>query len=185
LMAQNDFKLSNDFDKVQRAALIKESWMYMFPADDLPSYGFNNADELNQAKAGNPIEVFNMYRDNEGNPGMEKSEEFIVPIIYNNEVRAFITVAFFEGKYQVVAAGDMNLAKDASSIIMQSDASTKLIWLKHLNYSADFIATSDASGNMLFHPLFTAKRTSVNRAASYNTLKDYFQTLPLSSSNQN
>lgn len=179
-MAQNNLRLSDDFDKVQQAVQQNESWMYLFPDDDLPSFGFNNSNELKMSHAGDPIEVFYMYRDYDGNPGITNPDEFLVPVIYNNEVRAFVTVALFEGKFQVVSAGEMTLAKDASSIIMQQRASrTKLVWLKQLNYQADFIATASGSNN-LFYPLFTAKRTFVNEPATYNSLENYFQTLPLS-----
>lgn len=178
-MAQNNFSLSDDFDKVKKIAASNDNWMYLFPDDDLQSFGFNNTNELKQAKAGNPIEVFHMYRDYDGNPGVVKPGEFMVPIIYNNEVRAFVTIAFFEGKYQVVSGGEMGLAKDVSTLIMkQREANAKLVWLKQLNYQADFIAEST---NMIFQPLFTAKRAMVFDAASYTALQDYFQTLPLSS----
>lgn len=180
-VAQNNFRLSDDYDKVQQATQSSESWLYLFPEDDLASFGFNSPGELMSAKAGNPVEVFYMFRDLDGNPGMTKSDEFLVPIIYNNEVRAFVTVAYFEGKYQVVSAGEMNLAKDASSTIMKQHASrTKLVWLKQLNYQADFIASGNASGNLMFQPLFTAKRAFVYEEATFNSLESYFQTLPLS-----
>jgi hypothetical protein len=50
---------------------------------------------LKLAQPGNPIEVIHLYRDYDGNAGMSKPGEFLVPLIYDNEVRVFITVAFF------------------------------------------------------------------------------------------
>jgi hypothetical protein len=88
-------------------------------------------------------------------------------------------VAFFEGRYQVVAAGEMNLAKDASAYIMDHLSSRKnLIWLKQLNHQADFIAVGESEP--VFHPLFTAETVNVTEPMNYSSLEKYFQSLPLS-----
>lgn len=180
LRAQNRFAVSGTEEVKNAVIQQRDYWLHLFPDDDLNSFGFNSADEKNNAVPGDPIAVYHMYRDFNGQPNMQPAEEFLVPLIVLNEVRAFITVAYFEGKYQVVNGGEMNLAKDASSFIMQHHKSgTPLIWVKQLNYAADFIAVN-ASSEPVLQPLFTAKRAMITEATTYKTAEQHFQSLPLS-----
>jgi len=180
LRAQNRFAVSSTVEVKNAVIQQRDYWLHLFPDDDLTSFGFNSLEEKNNAVPGEPITVYHMFRDYNGNPNVQSAEEYLVPLIVMNEVRAFITVAYFEGSYQVVNGGEMNLAKDASPFIMQHHKSgTPLIWVKQLNYAADFIAVNTSSEPAL-QPLFTAKRAMVTEATSYKAAEQHFQSLPLS-----
>ena len=160
----------------------RANWTMMFPAAELPEYGFANAKELSAAVPGAPIQVFYMSRNQStGAVDIAQSDEFLIPLLVQGQARAFLTVAYFQGRFQVVSAGETNLAKDASPYIIQH-TKTPLVWLKDVNHSADFIAergtTLDASG-VVFMPLFTAKRAELTQPMALRELVSRIKAMPV------
>ena len=176
-LAQNRFRPDlGSIEEVQKVVLSsRDSWQQLFPADELPDYGFRDKIEKDRAVPGKPIEVFAMYRTFEGVIETQPTGEFLVPLLLDGKPRVFLTVAFFENRYQVVAVGEMNLAQEAAAYISQGNSSRgkQLIWLRNLNHSADFIADSNSSladENLQFVPLSTAKRAAFNEPIAYTEL---------------
>ena len=174
--AQNRFRPDNSrLEEVQKVVLnSRATWQELFPAEELPDYGFQNQQEQKLAVPGKPIEVYAMYRTFEGKIETQPNGEFLVPLLIDGKPRVFLTVAFFENRYQVVAVGEMNLAQEATAYISQANSSKKqLIWLRNLNHSADFIADASASltdDKLQFVPLSTAQRASFTEPIAYNEL---------------
>lgn len=150
-------------------------WLHLFPANELPDYGFKNQEEKAKALAGKPIEVFNMYKDFDGKIQSQPAGEFLVPLLIEGKTRVFLTVAFFENKWQVVAAGEKNLAQEAAPFISRAGKSgSQLVWLRNLNHSADFIADAGAAvteSALEFTPLSTAQRATFKQPIAYRELE--------------
>ena len=174
VQAQNKFKSSTPLQDVQLAVEnSRDHWLHMFPDDDLKSFGFSNRAELTAAVPGNPIEVYLMYQE-EGKQVMKPAGEFLIPMKTAGNTTAFLTVAYFEGRYRVVSAGEMNLAMDASKFI----AGNNQVWVRNIDHNADFIGTKAADDAVvMFTPLFTAERASFNAPVSYNVLIERFNSM--------
>src|SRR5688572_21261071 len=176
LQAQNRFRPEpTQLDEVMKTVdASRATWLHMFPAEELPDYGFKDQEEKARAIPGNAIEVFNMYRDFDGKIQSQPAGEFLVPLLVNGQSRVFLTVAFFQNKWQVVAVGEMNLAQEAAPYISQAaKTNSSLVWLRNLNHSADFIAdasTAATEANLQFMPLSTAGRASFKQPLAYSEL---------------
>jgi hypothetical protein len=176
VQAQNRFRPEpTQLDAVvQTVDASREIWLQMFPAEELPDYGFRDLVEKTRAIPGNPIEVFNMYRDFDGKIQSQPAGEYLVPLLVDGQARVFLTVAFFENKWQVVAVGEKNLAREAAAYISQAaKTNNHLVWLRNLNHSADFIADASVAtteANTRFMPLSTAERASFRQPLAYNEL---------------
>jgi hypothetical protein len=174
--AQNRFRPEPaQLEEVQQ--VVKNSraaWLSMFPADELPDYGFRNATEMQQALPGKPIEVYAMYRDFNGTIQAHPSGEFLVPLMLDGKPRVFLTVAHFENRWQVVAVGEMNLAQETTPYLSRAKETTRFVWLKNLNHSADFIAEANptiSETTLQFAPLSTAQRASFQQPLAYRELE--------------
>ena len=178
LQAQNRFLPErSQLDEVNKAVKAsRDSWLNMFPANELPDYGFRDQREKSSSVPGKPIEVFAMYRDSDGKIKSQPTGEFLVPLLIDGKSRTFLTVAYFENKWQVVAVGEMNLAQEAAPFISRAgkEGSDNLIWLKNINHAADFIAsagTALSDDQLQFMPLSTAQRASFKEPLSYRQLE--------------
>jgi hypothetical protein len=177
LQAQNRFRPepAQLAEVMQTVNASRATWQNMFPAEELPDYGFKDQQEKARAVPGNAIEVYNMYRDFDGKIQAQPSGEFLVPLLVDGQSRVFLTVAFFENKWQVVAVGEMNLAKEVSNhISLAAKTNNPLVWLRNLNHSADFIADANSAAteaNLQFKPLSTAERASFKQPLAYRELE--------------
>ena len=178
VQAQNRFRSEKgQLEEVRKVVNDSRSfWLHMFPAAELPDYGFRDEKEKTQAVPGQPIEVYNMYRSFNGATEVQPAGEFLVPLLINGKPRVFLTVAFFEGRFQVVSVGEMNLAQEATPYVSRANETkgSQLVWLRNLNHSADFIAdaanlVNDAS--LVFSPLSTAQRASFQQPIVYSELE--------------
>lgn len=173
LQAQNRFRPEQTrLDEIQKTVeTSREAWQQIFPSEELPDYGFRNQQEMQSATPGKPIEVFAMFRNFEGKIETQPTGEFLVPLLVDGKPRVFLTVAFFENKYQVVSVGEMNLAKETSAYLGEAtQGKTQLVWLRNLNHNADFIADANSSfmeGNLQFIPLSTAQRATFTAPLAY------------------
>jgi hypothetical protein len=174
--AQNRFRPDNGrLEEVQKVVLSsRDAWQELFPANELPDYGFRDQQEKKMAVPGKPIEVYAMYRTFEGKIETQPTGEFLVPLLIDGRPRVFLTVAFFENRYQVVAVGEMNLAQEATAYLSQPGSDKKQhIWLRNLNHAADFIADANSSltdASLHFMPLSTARRASFREPIAYPEL---------------
>ena len=183
--AQNRFRPEKGaLDQVQKAVeSSRASWLNMFPAGELPEFGFKDQQEKALAIPGKPIEVFNMFRGFDGTIQAQPAGEFLVPLLVDGRTRVFLTVAYFENKWQVVAAGEMNLAQEAAPYISRAGkAGRPLVWLRNLNHSADFIADAGAAATdaaLEFTPLSTAARASFKSPIAYRELEARIGKMPV------
>ncbi len=173
LPAQNRFaRTPVDADLVSAVVLeTRISWMNMLPWDDLLSFGFESVGQLSLSIPGQPVPVFQQFKNSQGEMETRFTSSYLVPLILNNEIRMFLTVAFFEEKYQVVAAGEKNLAQEATEFLINSTAHP--LWLQNLNQAADFISYADdqtAENDMEFFPLSTARRASFSEPVKFPEL---------------
>lgn len=174
--AQNRFRPDNrSLEEVQKVVQnSRAEWQALFPAEELPDYGFRNQQEKALAQPGKPMEVFAMYRTFEGRIETQPTGEFLVPLLLDGKPRVFLTVAFFENRYQVVAVGEMNLAQEAAAYLSPAgNAKKQFIWLRNLNHAADFIADASSSltdDQLQFAPLSTAQRAAFTEPLAYQEL---------------
>ncbi|MFC5270897.1 hypothetical protein [Adhaeribacter terreus] len=174
--AQNRFQPEPaQLEEVQQVVRNSRTvWQNMFPAEELPDYGFRNAAEMNQALPGKPIEVYAMYRDFNGVIQAHPSGEFLVPLLLDGKPRVFLTVAHFENRWQVVAVGEMHLAQETAPYLSRAKETSRFVWLKNLNHSADFIAEANpalSEARIEFAPLSTAQRALFQQPLAYRELE--------------
>jgi hypothetical protein len=183
VQAQNSFRTpAADLKAISKAvAGSRAAWQTMFPANELPEFGFRDQHELASATPGQPIEIYLMGHPTQGTTRVVSANEFFIPLQLNGHTRAFLKVAYHENRYQVVAAGEMNLASDASDYIKKANAAgqSRLIWLTDVNHSADFISVPTTSLDVEFTPLSTAKRASIMEPVLYSQLVQQVQAMPL------
>ena len=165
-------------------SLIKSEWYKLILPDEINDYGFMSVEEAQQAEAGPFIELYSMHVDREGKTQYSRTHEYLVPMMVNGQARVFVKMAFFEKKYQMVSVGETTLAMDASEIIQQAaSASGRLIWIQHLNFSADFIATvSDEmpGKDLTLIPIFTARRAGIDSAMPVSRVIELLSSTPYS-----
>ena len=182
LPAQNRFA-KNPEDVARISAMVsatRNEWTNMFPGDDLPSFGFENMQQLSQSIPGYPVPVFHQFKNSQGETETRFTSSYLVPLILNNGIRVFLTVAFFEEKYQVVAAGEKNLAQEASDLLINSTSHP--VWLQNLDQAADFISfTKDHTqeNDMEFFPLTTAGRANFSEPIKYRELIGRMAEMPV------
>ncbi len=162
----------------------KSEWIQRFLVDDIIDYGFANYKEANNAVAGQAIELYDMYTTKDGITNIVSNGEFYIPLLIDGEARVFLKMANHEGKYQIVAHGEMTLAQDAASYIRQhtSGSNVRLIWIQNLNHNADFIATVSnltEDSDMVCTPIFTAQRAGFSQPIAFSTLLEMISSMPV------
>lgn len=167
-------------DKGYRAYLEK------IPDGQESKYGFNSRDEFARVMTGKPYQIIilkkEFYTDMDltGEDCLQPLDEWRVPLMVDDENRAFLTVAWVKGQFKTVGLGAAGLAKELGEFEKEhpSGQSHGKILRVH-KMTSDFLLLTDEANPALstLFPLQSAK-SSLNEkgipATSYK-LKEGLQ----------
>jgi hypothetical protein len=115
-------------------------------------YGFNSKYEIFNSDIGNVYEVYTISPNFLNFPNLDKKsfikplEQFRVEVVFNDEVKTFLTVDKINGNYKVVDLGGAELAKEFRKIISgTNDNNPRRIIFRLYQIQCDFLATSTNS----------------------------------------
>jgi hypothetical protein len=134
----------------QSAGLVKEAamenastFLQLIPQGQEKEYGFGNRNDFSKIKIEEPFQMYYMgYKENK--LGFVQANEWRVPISVEGKYIALLTVAFYEGKAQVVDFGANGLAQKLQESIQQSIIGSERILIRSTYLSRDFVTTDFA-----------------------------------------
>ena len=131
-------------------------------------YGFANRDEFIAVTVGSPYQMYSIppetfFGNAEITDDMFKSsEEWRFPVVYDGRIRALLTVAKINDKWQAVDIGAAQLASEIDMIeksLPTKAHSARRILLRLYQIRSDFLLIADSSANLVngnYYPLKSA-----------------------------
>jgi hypothetical protein len=134
----------------QSAKLVKEAaidnaatFFQLIPQGQEQDYGFENRNDFSRIRIEEPFQMYYMgYKENK--LGFVQANEWRVPVSVDGKYIALLTVAFYEGKAQVVDFGANGLAQKLQESIQQSIIGSERILIRSTYLSRDFVTTDFA-----------------------------------------
>jgi hypothetical protein len=147
LFAQNSGiteKGIKDIAKVESANFLND-----IPVGQEVLYGFDNRGQFKSVTIGRPIQIVSLsaesFSDSANNIDLKivPTEEWFVPLIVGKTIKAIITVAKHQGKYQAVDFGAKDLAQELNSFSDITGGSNNVISiLRVYRLQSDFLTIS-------------------------------------------
>jgi|WetSurMetagenome_2_1015567.scaffolds.fasta_scaffold11186_4 hypothetical protein len=116
------------------------------------AYGFNSKYEAVNSDIGNVYEVYTISPEFLNFPNLDKKsfikpvEQFRVEVVFNDEVKTFLTVDKVNGNYKVVDLGGTELSKEFRKILSgTNDNNPRRIIFRLYQIQCDILATSPNS----------------------------------------
>lgn len=157
IVTKKDKESATFYEEIKGVAISElPQFLDNIPAGSENLYGFNNRDEIRDARVGNPFVFFV-----EEGGAVRRTDTYRLPVIVNETYKAFATVESVDGNYHVVDFGATQLAKEVQGVC--NNYSTKKFEgiLRVYNTNIDFVVFSE-NNNFIFVPLSSAKVYLVN-----------------------
>lgn len=141
------------------------SWLAKIPSGFERYYGFHNRNEFPQAEIGIPVQVYTLTEEFFTRPNpvgyLKPSEEWRIPVLYDQQYCALVTVIKQNGEWKIVDLGASVLAREIGNYRQHVSVDSKdmLKILRIYQTQSDFLFSGDPNDSpdkiMLF-PLSSA-----------------------------
>lgn len=145
LSAQPQDRLPEESAKLVKEAAMENAstFLQLIPQGQEQEYGFDNRKDFSKIKIEEPFQMYYMgYKENK--LGFVQANEWRVPLSVDGKYIALLTVAFYEGKAQLVDFGANVLAQKLQESIQQSITGKERILIRSTYLSRDFVTTDFA-----------------------------------------
>lgn len=136
-LAQNSSISPSELVKSE-ASKSAATYLNLIPSGQEKEYGFNNRNEFEQVKYGEPYKVYFTTREN-GKVNLLASNSYRVPLTVNGKYVALLTVQLKNGKAQVVDFGAAKLAQKIQAFETSYTAKNERVLLRNTHLSKDYI----------------------------------------------
>lgn len=135
----------------QSVNLVKEAarenastFLQLIPQGQEKEYGFDNRNDFSRIRIEEPFQLYYMSY-NENKLGFVPANEWRVPVSVDGKYVALLTVAFYEGKAELVDFGANVLAQKLQESVQQSIAGSARILIRSTYLSHDYVTADFAS----------------------------------------
>lgn len=144
-------------------------------------YGFENRDQFKSVTTGQPLQLLSLSSesitpDNNSAVNLIPHNEWLVPLIVNNNIKAMITVTMHEGRYQAVDFGAKDFANELNSFKeITGNANKNISILRIYRLQSDFLvlpAETQPGSQRLIIPMKSAQLALFNGASFNSGLKE-------------
>lgn len=146
LSAQSQNRFPDQSTNLVKEAAIENAstFLELIPKGQEKEYGFDSRNDFSQIKIEEPFQMYYMgYKENK--LGFVQANEWRVPISVNGKYVALLTVAFYEGKAELVDFGANVLAQKLQESMQQATTGSDRIIIRSTYLSRDYV-TSDFAG---------------------------------------
>jgi hypothetical protein len=179
LLTPSFLKAQSISDSEIRNIALNESPQFLnnIPLGQEMLYGFENRDQFKTVTTGQPLQLLSLSSetltpDNNTAVNLIPRNEWLVPIMVNNNIKAMITVAMHEGRYQAVDFGAKDFARELNSFKqIPGNADKNVSVLRIYRLQSDFLvlpAETQPGPQRLIIPMKSAQLALFN-GASYNS----------------
>jgi hypothetical protein len=147
LFAQSSGITEKEIKDIARVESV--NFLNDIPAGQEVLYGFDNRGQFKYVTIGRPVQIVSLSAEsfpvgaNNVDLKIVPTEEWFVPLIVGKTIKAIITVAKHQGKYQAVDFGAKDLAQELNSFPDITDESNNVISiLRVYRLQSDFLITS-------------------------------------------